>query len=86
MATSSAGLNHDPENPVTAEVLAWADVIVVMEHAQRSRLSSRFRGHIGGKRIICLGIPDDFAYMAPALVARLMATVPPHLPGDARMR
>lgn len=86
VAPSSAGLNHDPENAVTPEVLAWAGVIAVMGGVQRSRLSSRFQAHIGGKRIICLGISDDFTCMAPALVARPMATVPPHLPGDARMR
>ena len=79
---SSAGLNHDAENPVTPELLSWAHTIFVMERAQRSRLSTRFKAHIDGKRIICLGIPDDYDYMAPALVALLKAKVPPHLPSS----
>jgi predicted protein tyrosine phosphatase len=34
--TSSAGLNHDAENPLTPELLQWADTIFVMERAHRS--------------------------------------------------
>lgn len=50
-----------------------------MERAHRNKLSTRFRAHIGGKRIVCLGIPDDYAYMEPALVALLQTKVPQHL-------
>jgi predicted protein tyrosine phosphatase len=78
--TASAGLNHDAEHPVTPELLRWADVIFVMERAHRSKLSTRFRLHLGGKRVICLQIPDDFTYMQPALIALLKAKVVPHLP------
>ncbi len=77
--TSSAGLNHDAENPVTPELLAWADVIFVMERAHRTKLSSRFKRYLDGKRVICLGIPDDYEYMDPALITLLEAKVPPHL-------
>lgn len=77
---SSAGLNHDAENPVTPELLAWADTIFVMEPAHRSRLAGRFQRYLRGKRVICLDIPDDFAFMDPALVALLLAKVPRHLP------
>jgi predicted protein tyrosine phosphatase len=34
--TSSAGLNHDAENPVTPELVQWADIIFVMERTHRS--------------------------------------------------
>ncbi|WP_440224792.1 low molecular weight protein tyrosine phosphatase family protein [Dokdonella sp. MW10] len=77
--TSSAGLNHDAENPVTPELLAWADVIFVMERAHRTKLSSRFRRHLDGKRVICLGIPDDYDYMDAALIALLETKMAPHL-------
>ncbi|MUV13388.1 low molecular weight protein tyrosine phosphatase family protein [Noviluteimonas gilva] len=77
--TSSAGLNHDAENPLTPELLQWADLVFVMERAHRNKLSTRFRAHIGGKRIVVLGIPDDYAYMDPALVTLLKAKVPKHL-------
>ncbi len=78
--TSSAGLNHDAENPVTPELLQWAQTIFVMERAHRSKLSAKFKAQLDGKRVICLDIPDEFAYMDPALVRLLQARVPRHLP------
>lgn len=76
----SAGTNHDAENPVTAETIAWADMIFVMEKAHRTKLQRRFRAALGGKRVICLDIPDDFAFMQPELIALLEAKVGRHLP------
>ncbi len=76
----SAGLNNDAEQPVTPELLAWAEVIFVMEKAHRNRLSSNFRPYLNGKRIICLDIPDEYDYMDPELVKLLKAKVSPHLP------
>ena len=77
--TASAGVDHDADNPLTPELLQWADVIFVMERMHRTKLSSRFRAHLGGKRIVCLEIPDDFDYMDPALVRLLQDKVPRHL-------
>lgn len=78
--TSSAGLNNDAENPVTPELLAWADIVFVMERAHRAKLAARFKPHIGRARVICLGIPDIYRYMDPALVQLLEAKVGRHLP------
>lgn len=77
--TASAGLKPDADVPVSPELLQWADLIVVMERAHRSRLASRFQRWLGCKRIVCLDIPDDYAFMAPALVALLQTKVPPLL-------
>ncbi|WP_369348897.1 low molecular weight protein tyrosine phosphatase family protein [Stenotrophomonas sp. JAG2] len=77
--TASAGLKPDADVPVSPELLQWADLIVVMERAHRSRLASRFQRWLGGKRIVCLDIPDDYAFMAPGLVALLLTKVPPLL-------
>jgi predicted protein tyrosine phosphatase len=77
---ASAGLNHDAENPLTPELLEWAEIIFVMEKAQRAKLSSRFKKNLHSQRIICLNIPDNYDYMAPELVALLEAKVTPHLP------
>lgn len=79
LETSSAGLNHGAENPVTPELLQWADVIFVMERAHRSKLSAKFQPHLRGKRIVCLDIPDEYDFMDPELVALLEAKVPRHL-------
>ncbi len=84
LEVESAGLNHDATVPVDAELLAWAELIVVMERAHRKRLSKRFRSSLGGKRIVCLDIPDDYEYMEPALVALLERKVPRLLPAGHR--
>ena len=77
---ASGGLARGAENPVTPELVAWADLIFVMEKVHRSRLQSGFRRHLRGQRIICLDIPDKYQYMDPALVQLLLAKVSPHLP------
>ena len=78
--TASAGLGNDAEVPVSPELLAWADTVFVMEKVHRSRLSAKFKRHLNGKRVICLDIPDDYAYMDPALVCLLEQKVLRFLP------
>lgn len=78
--TASAGLNRGADNPVTAELIAWAQIIFVMERQHRSKLAGKFRAHLNGKRVVCLEIPDEFDYMDPGLVRILNAVVPRHLP------
>ena len=46
--TASAGLGNDAEVPVSPELLAWADMIFVMEKAHRNRLSAKFVIHTVG--------------------------------------
>lgn len=79
--TASAGIGNDADVPVGNELLQWADLVIVMEQVHRKKLSTRFRSVLGDKRIVCLGIPDDYAFMAPELVALLRAKVPQFLPG-----
>jgi predicted protein tyrosine phosphatase len=71
--TDSAGLNNDADVPLSPEQLDWADIIFVMEKTHRTKLSRRFRPHLNGKRVICLDIPDNYAFMDPVLV-RLLET------------
>ncbi len=78
--TASAGLNHDAECPLTPELLAWADIVFVMERMHRNKLSARFKAQLHGQRVVCLDIPDDYAYMDPALITLLRNKVPRHLP------
>ncbi|WLS04559.1 low molecular weight protein tyrosine phosphatase family protein [Shinella oryzae] len=77
--TSSAGTNNDAENPLSAELIEWADIVFVMEKAHRSKVQTRYRSALRGKRVICLDIPDNYTFMDPALVALLKVKVPPHL-------
>ena len=83
--TDSAGVAPDAEQNVTPEMLAWADVILVMEPAHRAKLARGFGKHLRGKRVVCLNIPDEFEYMAPALVEVLwdrITRVLPQLAGE----
>lgn len=79
--TASAGISNDADNLVSSELLAWAELIFVMERVHRRKLAARFQPHLVNKRIICLDIPDEYDYMDEALVALLQAKVPRHLPG-----
>ena len=79
LEVASAGLAPDAEEPVTPELLDWAEIIFVMEKRHRAALSRRFRRHIRHARILCLDIPDDFDFMDPRLVALLNARAGPHL-------
>jgi len=77
---ASAGLNHDAENPVTPELVEWAEIIFVMEKAHRNKLSARFGKHLRNTRVVCLDIPDDYDFMDPALVRLLQSRVSRFLP------
>jgi len=72
----AAGINAGADNPVTPELLEWADTIFVMEEAHRSKLSKKFSAHLKDKRIVCLNIPDKYDYMDARLVRQLKARVP----------
>lgn len=75
----SAGVHESADVPVGPELLAWAEVVFVMEKAHHVKLTKRWRRHLDGKRIVCLNIPDDYQYMDEALVRLLEAKVGPHL-------
>jgi predicted protein tyrosine phosphatase len=76
---ASAGLNHDAEEPVSRDLLLWADIIFVMEKRHRDRLSKRFKTHLKNKKVICLNIPDEYDYMDPELVKLLKKRIGPFL-------
>jgi len=77
---NSAGTNNDAENPLTAELVEWADTIFVMERAHRNKLQKRFRSSIDAQRVVCLDIPDDYEFMDPVLVSLLKARMARYLP------
>jgi predicted protein tyrosine phosphatase len=81
LEVDAAGTNHDADNPLTAGLVDWADVIFVMEAAHRAKLQKRFRAALKGKRVVCLDIPDNYAFMDPALVRLLEEKLARHLPG-----
>jgi predicted protein tyrosine phosphatase len=76
----SAGTDNDADTQLTAELVAWADIIFVMERTHRAKLQSRFKASLKNARVICLDIPDRYTFMDPALIQLLEARVPRHLP------
>ncbi len=76
----SAGLNNDAEVPLSAEQVEWADLILVMEKAHRTRLNRKFGAALAGKRVVVLNIPDDYDYMDPALIQLLKQRCAAYIP------
>lgn len=65
----SAGTNHDAETPLSGDLIEWADMIVCMEPVHRKKLQDTYRALLRDKQVTVLGIPDDYGYMEPELVA-----------------
>lgn len=79
--TDSAGLNNDAVVPLSVEQIEWADLILVMESALKTRLNGKFKRHLAGKRVAVLGIPDDYEYMSEELIELLKVRCADYLPG-----
>ena len=75
----SAGTDNDADNPLTGELVEWADLIFVMERMHRTKLQTRFKASLKAARVICLNIPDRYKFMDPDLIGLLEAKVSPHL-------
>lgn len=82
----SAGLSPLARTQVHDELLAWADVIFVMEQRLRELLVRRFRESLKGKELVCLEVPDDYQFQQPELLAVLTDRLVPYLgqPGKKR--
>jgi predicted protein tyrosine phosphatase len=76
----SAGTSEDALVRVNQRMLEWADAIFTMDPEQQRALERMFPRHPALDRLICLDIPDDFAFREPDLVRLLEERVTPHLP------
>jgi predicted protein tyrosine phosphatase len=65
--TRYAGVSADADVPVSVEDVTWADTIICMEQAHRSRLRQRWSGL--SRKIRVWGIPDEYQRGEPALVS-----------------
>jgi len=77
---SSAGTNLRADNPLTSELVEWAELIFVMEKTHRDKLQARFRAQLRDQRVVVLGIPDDYDFMQRELVELLKEKVTRFLP------
>jgi predicted protein tyrosine phosphatase len=73
IATASAGTNNGADNPLTDELVDWADFIFVMERQHRNKVQKRHKSALKDKRLVVLDIPDEYEFMEPALVRLLRA-------------
>lgn len=74
-----AGTNPDATTPVSAELIEWADVILVMEESHKAKLTRRFAQQLENKKIGVLNLPDIYDYMEPVLVKLLKEKVPAYV-------
>ncbi|TAE21337.1 MAG: protein tyrosine phosphatase [Cytophagales bacterium] len=77
----SAGTEPSARIRVTAKLIDWADLILVMEKRHWQRLSERFPNETADKNFDILDIPDEYGYMDPELVEMLEVAVGPYLIG-----
>lgn len=73
--TASGGISSDADSPLSADLVEWADLICVMEPRHREKLKRTFSRWLRGKRVVCLQIADNFAFMQPELVQLLKERV-----------
>jgi predicted protein tyrosine phosphatase len=66
---------HSP----TQDIIAVADVIIVMERHHRDKIRKRFRAVLGQRPVYVLGIADVYERDQPELIALLKERVPPLL-------
>ncbi len=79
VSAASAGTSPDAEEPVSTDLILWADVIFAMEAIHRRRINERFGAILRGKRVVVLGIPDRYGYMEVRLIEILKQKVGRHL-------
>ena len=76
----SAGTEDGARIKVTAGMLGWAEIIVVMEKRHKERLRQKYPEALAAKRCVCLFIPDDYEFMDVALVEILQEKKREHFP------
>ncbi len=75
----SAGTQPGARIVVTEGHIGWADLIFCMEKSHLARLRERFPEALENKRIVCLHVPDDYAFMDPDLIEELRAKLEPYV-------
>lgn len=72
----SAGTDADAPVPLTPELVATVDLIIVMENHHRERIRRKFKKQRPpDNRIITLNIPDEYERGDPELVELLKSKV-----------
>jgi len=78
----SAGTSKMARIRVNRSMLAWADIIFVMESHHKKRLQETFPDLLPTSELIVLDIPDEYPFMDPDLIQDLKDCVSAYL-GEA---
>lgn len=68
--TDYAGL-YSSIKPVTAQAIAWADVVCVMDSEMQATILRKYSREIRAKRLLNLHIPNVYSFEEPALIEEL---------------
>ena len=74
----SAGVRSDAKRRISAADVKWAEIIFVMDRAQKRWIQERFRA-VELPEIQVLEIPDDLVYMHPELQRLLRLALDPEI-------
>jgi predicted protein tyrosine phosphatase len=75
LAVRAVGLHEMSKRRITAEDMAWADLVLVMERKYVVRLKDLFRKLDTLPPIEILGIPDEYIFMQRELIEALKPAV-----------
>ena len=67
----SAGTHRYAQEPLSDELIEWADTIFAMEGRHRSKIQQDYRSVLNDTPIVVLGIRDEYRFMDPELVKLL---------------
>lgn len=75
----SAGTSDKARIKVSQKMIAWSDVIFVMQRKHRQILQQLFSEDISGKTLMVLDIEDHYQFNDPELIAILKASLQNYL-------
>jgi protein-tyrosine phosphatase len=73
-AIRSAGLSPKSDRKISENDLNWADLVLVMEKNQRTKISETYP-HLSLPKIKILEIPDDYEFMDEELIELLIERI-----------
>jgi predicted protein tyrosine phosphatase len=76
-AKSAGVMSHPLGNPLTQELIDWADVIITMEQIHAESIQTRF--HCATEKLRILNILDKYPRDDPELIRELKRKIPPLL-------
>lgn len=75
----SAGVSSSARIRLSEKMIAWADLIFVMEKNHKQRIKELYGDSLANKEIIVLDIDDDYQFMDPELIEIIKLSVRPYL-------